>query len=504
MTENTIKSANAASKSLPLSKMHEQAFLTLIQDQLGITIHKHQYNELHKTIQHACEKFAMNPKDYLKKLSTSQQDSPYYEELIKGITIGETYFFRDKNQMRLLNDTILPNIIAKKREEKHLSISVWSAGSASGEEIYTIAMMLDRLLPDISHWTLNLLGTDINIHSLKKAITGIYGTWSMRSIPHDLKKRYFTHNKNQYQLVEDIKNRVRFEYLNLNDNLYPSISNGTNAQDLILCRNVLIYFDMKSTENVMRKLSASLANEGYLMLGASDPIIKSIPHLAYHFQHGAYFQRTIQQCMAQEPSIKPVVSTTIKPNIPIKKAKIAVPITKAIHNTARATIINLINEAQFEAALSHLESDSFAPADKAFVLGARATAYANLGKLDLAARCCEQCLAIEPTNLQTYFTLAMILLEMNQLDEAERALRKVLFLDNEFILGHYQLGLLLLRNKKIEPGIKCLKNALAMVKKMPPHAHPIGFEQLDLNELQKTLENEIALHGQSGENSSYE
>lgn len=265
-----------------LIKDLESDFIHLIKNRLGILIHSHQVNSLQKTLLVACEKFNLMPKEYLNLLTACSDDSPLIDYLVTEITIGETYFFRDKHQMKLLENILLPSLIARKRQQKQFSLRIWSAGCATGEEIYTVAMMLEQLLPDYSEWSIQLLGTDINTISLKNAIKGNYSSWSMRTIADFYKQKYFEKNNDRYVLSENVRNKVNFDYLNLSDNNYPSISNGTNAQDLILCRNVLIYFDAVHAANLMKKINSCLSVGGFLLLGASDPIVISDTDLVIH------------------------------------------------------------------------------------------------------------------------------------------------------------------------------------------------------------------------------
>ncbi len=213
----------------PEIKVLESQFVDLIRKRFGIVIHSHQNYELFKTIQEACIRFKLTPSEYLNCLIDCSIQSPLLDHLVSGITVGETYFFRDKQQMQLIQDHLLPEIIKNKREKNSLSIRIWSAGCASGEEIYSIVMMLYEILPDIEKWTIKLLATDINTVSLQKAISGSYGEWSMRSITDYFKEKYFTKENRHYLLMKKIKDLVNFDYLNLNDENYPSIFNGTKC-----------------------------------------------------------------------------------------------------------------------------------------------------------------------------------------------------------------------------------------------------------------------------------
>lgn len=489
-------------------KHHEDDFIHLIRDRLGIIIHHHQKNDLTRILSEACKTFHYTPTEYLKMLYNASDSSPIIEHLITGITIGETYFFRDSNQINLLQEMILPTLIKRKREQKKPTLRIWSAGSASGEEIYTIAMLLCDILPDIKAWTLTLLGTDINTQSLKKAINGIYSEWSMRSTSERYKQRYFTLNNNgQYIISQNIRDMVTFEYLNLNEDSFPSILNATNAQDFILCRNVLIYFDRDRGIKLMQKLSDSLVDGGFLLLGASDPVYTSETNLIFNYKQGALFTRpTLTESHKIEKVLNPVHKETIhKETLPKIRQK---TVTPKLHTEKKPSetsltltqeeqqkqINQLLSEARWQETLDTIKSYRHHIIKSAFLLSAEATALANLGKLDQAVQRCHDCLAIDSTNINTYFTLAMVLVELNRTKEAEAAFRKTLFLDHEFVMGHFQLGLLLIKNKQHELGLKCLSNALAIVKSHSPEDEVKGFNKLCYGHFAEILQHEIDLH----------
>lgn len=265
----------------------EPAFIELIHKRFGLVIHVNQAQRLAKTITAACNKFNYLPREYLHQLKNCPSSSSLLADLLGSITVGESYFFRDKNQMQLLEKNILPRLI--KQNKNNLTLRIWSAGCSTGEEIYTIAMLLYELIPDIGLWNLHLLGTDINVNALEKAALGSYGQWSMRSIPEKYIQRFFLKNQRTYLLSPKICNLVHFKYLNLSDNSYPSIINGINKIDLILCRNVLIYFDNDLVAKIMKKLGACMAEGAYLLLGASDPIITAETNLIFHHDGAIYF-----------------------------------------------------------------------------------------------------------------------------------------------------------------------------------------------------------------------
>ncbi len=479
------------------NKIYQEKIIKLIRHRFGIVIHSHQLRELNKILSNAFIKFSVSPEQYLQVLEESHESTPLIDDLMSKITIGETYFFRDKHQVQLLQETILPNIITKKRIINDLNLRIWSAGCASGEEMYTVTMILADLLPDIEKWKLQLLGTDVNTMALKKALKGHYYEWSMRSINDYYKKRFFIKENNEYILAEEIRNKVEFSYLNLNDNTYPSIFNGTNAQDLILCRNVLIYFDEENIKHIMKKMSASLVEDGYLLLGASDPMIVKNLDLALiknslyiHKKHG---KKDI--LIEGKRKIKSLL-TKPEPLKYIKRKSFSKANDAELNQTSDITqeiVLSLINHGRWQEALKAIDNYKKNKMD-AFILNAKATVLANLGNVEDAIKLCEESINIDPINIQTHFILAMSLVELNNVKSAEEELRKVIFLDKNFVQAHFQLGLLLLRIKKHDMGIKCLQNAL-MIAKSADQAQPVsGFNELNYGKLTEILQREIELH----------
>lgn len=488
-------------------KKHHEDFLKLIHDRLGIVLHKHQLTNLYKVITEACEKFNCTPSQYLNLLISSPDESSMIDYLISGITIGETYFFRDKKQMEYLEKTLLPHFIQEKRQQNNLSLRIWSAGCASGEEIYTIAIMLHELLPDIHKWNLTLLGTDINSIALRKAMLAHYGEWSMRGLSDQYKHKYFLKEKNNYVLSKKIKDLVKFDYLNLNSDQYPSIFNNTNSQDLILCRNVLIYFDGDIISQLMRKLSESLHPGGHLILGASDPIDIKNTNLAFVpgrnlvFMHSTFAKEKKSDIIKTEPSKVSVVPKKDKLLKYTDKSKVPLP---SVNQTKPKVfdldvIAKLLNEGEWSEVIKIINNN--VPNMKStFLLNAKATALANLGRLPESLQVLQQSLVIDSTDKHTYFLYALSLIELNKLHEAEQALRNALFLDYQFVVGHYQLGLLLIRLKQKNAGLKCLRNALTIAKSKLPDLLVADANGLTYGRLTEILNCELNLHSTAGTN----
>ncbi len=486
-------------KIKPITKLDEQikrceeGYLLFISHRLGIIATK-QVRELNKIVKEACQKFNCNPAEYLSLLQKSTNSSPLLEHLVSGITIGETYFFRDKYQMQILYEEVLPELIQKKRLEKQLNLRIWSAGCSSGEEIYTIAMMLEELLPDINAWIINLLATDININAMQKGIKGCFSDWSMRSINPDYLRKYFTQKDRSYILTPTLRERVNFNYLNLKEDTYPSMFNSTNAQDLIICRNVMIYFDANHIGKMMTKFANCLTDKGYMLLGASDPILIDSTGLINKNRHSLLQKTTVEK----KEIIKPNITVSIKPKKVIRPL-----LAKPVIN---ADILTPLKKGEWETVLTLIKEKEIKEPKSGFVKSVKATALANLGKLDLAIISCKESLALDSTNKYTHYTYALALLELNQVNEAETEFRKTIFLDRKLIVAHFQLGLLLMKKNQRENGLKTLKTALSIALSEPKDKTVPGSNGIAFGRFSEILEQEINIysikHGESYANTN--
>jgi tetratricopeptide (TPR) repeat protein len=157
-------------------------------------------------------------------------------------------------------------------------------------------------------------------------------------------------------------------------------------------------------------------------------------------------------------------------------------------------IKKLLDESQWQEALDFIIMQSEKDLGEAFVLNAKAIIYANLGQLAQAVKFCEACLAVDATNIHAYFTLGMILIELNRHLEAEQILRRTLFLNRHFVIGHFQLGLLLIRNNQYQAGLKSLDNALTIAETKDPTEPVIDVQRLNYGQLVDILKHTLSLY----------
>lgn len=207
--------------------------------------------------------------EYLNKLKLNR-DRDELDRLFEAITINETYFFRAPHQFDAFKDILVPEIIQLKKNEFNPTIRIWSAASSSGEEAYTLAIIVaETLKKKYPHVKFQILASDINMQVLDTARKGIFKQYAIRNIPELILKKYFKEVNNTFIISDEIKQMVKFTQINLYDsNAVRQIS----GCDIIFCANVLIYFDTISKQKVVSNLYNSLNRGGYLFIGYSESL----------------------------------------------------------------------------------------------------------------------------------------------------------------------------------------------------------------------------------------
>jgi chemotaxis protein methyltransferase CheR len=227
------------------------------------------------------------------------------ERLINLLTVGETHFFRNSAQFDALATHVLPDLIThKRREAKAVGVNstatpqlrLWSAGCATGEEAYSLAILLHELIPDIKHWNILVLATDINRNSLARAREAVYSDWSFREERASRARAlYFKGDGKRYQLIDDIRSMVTFARHNLIEDDFPAAHNNTVAMDLIVCRNVTIYFAPETSRKLVEKFHNALTEGSWLVVGHSEPSLTTFRSFQVRtFPKAVLYQKTGQ------------------------------------------------------------------------------------------------------------------------------------------------------------------------------------------------------------------
>ena len=238
-----------------------------VASQLGLHFPRTRWRDLERGIQSAAREFGTpDAESCARWLLSAPLTKNQIEILASELTVGETYFFREQRSFAILGERILPELL-RVRQGAERRLRIWSAGCCTGEEPYSIAILLDRVLPDPRQWHVTILGTDVNPRFLQKAAQGVFGEWSFRAAPAWLKENYFTPvGAQRFEILPRIKAMVTFACLNLAQDAYPALASGTHAMDLIFCRNVLMYFTAEHAQRVIHQFHRSLVEGGWLIV----------------------------------------------------------------------------------------------------------------------------------------------------------------------------------------------------------------------------------------------
>jgi chemotaxis protein methyltransferase CheR len=225
---------------------------------------------LSKRVQKRMEELGLETTDdYIRKLRFADPEHQEFQLLLNLLTINETYFFRDFPQLQAFAENCLPEVTEKKEAAGKRNLRIWSAGCASGEEPYTIAIILLEMLENPEQWKIDIVASDIDLNMLEKAKKAVYDERSIRDVPEEYLEHYFTVSGNQYRLNSNIRRMVRLEHLNLGER--ESVRQKS-AFDIIFCRNVLIYFDDISRKQLVDQFYVTLNPGGYIFLGSSESV----------------------------------------------------------------------------------------------------------------------------------------------------------------------------------------------------------------------------------------
>ncbi len=488
-----------------LSKQCQEAFCRFILSRTGIIIQEHQGESLCSAVVSACRRFGYTHADeYLNKLEHGAHPPHELDYLISAITVRESYFFRDQYQIDFIKDTWLPGLTARKRESGERSLRIWSAGCSSGQEIYTVAIVLKETMHDVRDWDITLLGTDINAGILPEAASGVYKDWSFRSTPEHILSKYFVRTGTEFTIRPDIREMVKFKYLNLIDGDFPFNLEPACLFDMILCRNVFIYLDPGIVKGILRKFVSLLSPDGVLILGASDLVEPDISglELRYH-QNMFYYQRSQMVSESQRHECAPrarLAEVEWQPKkakppvvVPKKKASAVSPALQK-QQTPHEEAVMLDRKGLWHKIPEFVDAYSALHGEDAFLVGLKAKALASLGNLAASAELCNHSIELDKTCKYCYYIQATIFIEMGKNEDAQNALRKAIYLDHNFFEAHFHLGQLLVRLRNHKAGLKSLRNALELVERADPESFLFLEQELTCGQLAQILRSEIGFY----------
>lgn len=466
--------------------------LAILSDRLGIRIREREIERLLHQLQARAERLGFSDLHAYGRFLhgpplTNQAE---WEELATQLTTGETFFFRDQGQINLLRHDILPELVERRRTAG--SLRIWSAGCSSGEEAYTIAMLLQPPLIDPQQWKVTILGTDVNPKAIAKARRGVFTDWSMRSIPAEFQRRYFRATPDGWTLDRELRQPVHFEHVNLLSRNDPRLS--ARQFDLIVCRNVFIYFDDRHIEAVLDHFRACLSPGGYLITGHGE-----LQGVAIDPLERVRFRDQVVHQMPSEPSReRPGYKHPAPPRLataaessgggatkdpsnaadgaekePALQKHASTESPAALHGAAEPLeeslehVEQLLHMGRNQAAIDAADEALRAHSQSIPLLVLLARGLANVGQLAAAQDRCHQALEIDSFAVAPHCLLARLAEDAGRYDEAKRHLRRVIYLEPTHLEAFLELGDLHQREGDAAQARKYRRAAVELLSLLP-------------------------------------
>lgn len=417
--------------------------------------------------------------DYLSRLEAGLLGRSEEQELATLLTIGETHFFRNPEHFAAFSERVIPQWLERRRGSAPLRIL--SAGCATGEEPYTLAMVVARRWPELLP-TVEIVGFDLDAKALERARQGEYSRWSLRAIPDGYRKRYFEAHGDRFLLSPQIRSMVRFEERNLvhenADLLAP------RRFDVIFCRNVVIYFRFAVTRDLVQRFSRALAPTGFLFLGHTESLRGVSKDFSVEHTHGTFYYRRLATPAAptvSPPSLSPwragfhstALETVGSPrarDLPSHAAGAETAVetgAKGASDTEvpnRGRILELLRLERFEEALPLAEALVREEARDVDSLTLLAVLLTNRGDVERARAACQTILGLDSLHAGAHYLFALCA-ELEGLgDEAQGHDETAVHLDPTFSMAHLHLGRLALREERLDVAAIHLERAESLLE----------------------------------------
>lgn len=444
-----------------------------------------------------------SPSIYLSRI-TGVASGEELRRITALLTVGETHFFRDRAQFNLLRNVILPRLM--ENAGPSLRLRILSAGCSTGEEPYSIAMLVDEIFRNRAGWEISILGVDIDEEAIRKATAGVYTDWSFRGTDPALRERRFHKRADGWELDERIRRMVTFRAINLVQDEYPSSASGIHDIDLAVCRNVFIYFHHSSVERVFKRLAVSLSIGGYLVTGHAETLGVSAPGLVVRmFPESVVYQRVFRDDGILSPLPRGAAANAARGSgltgagrhLPLSSGGKEISPSRPLTPPAKREIENIPVSLEDEI-LSLIRSGSF---EEAMILAGgldetggkgfasvflKAWARVNSGEYGKAMDGLNEAVHINPLEPVTYHLMSQIHQLECEFEKAKETLKKTLYLDHAFIPAHLELASLYERDNDSMRARKSRLAALEILNAMPPDRR-LGWYDMTVEEVMESV-----------------
>ncbi|MFZ5896128.1 MAG: CheR family methyltransferase [Myxococcota bacterium] len=441
---------------------------TLVGARLGLDFGDDRLEQLSLVASKRMEKHRLaRLEDYLALFDTGRDSSAEVAVLAEELTVGETFFFRGEEHFRVLTELLLQEQHARGRHARILS-----AGCASGEEPYSLAIALREALPEIDSWKVWIDALDVNAAVLAKARAARYSAWSLRATSNAIKERYFEAQGRDFVLDPRVRSMVHFEQRSLAEE-WPPLGGGV-PYDAIFCRNVIMYFRVEVARRVLLRFEQALRPDGFLFLGHAETLrgLSQDYHLchsgdAFYYQRRSGEQqrapasdsfkrsgfeselsRQLPQIVDDAPSWVDAIQNASRKILRLTTPEAGKPVASAETPPSwdLQAILAMIHQERFGEALEQLRALPDASQRDAEVLLLLAVILTNKGASEDAEAACRRLLEVDELNAGAHYLLALCREHAADAEGAVECDRTAIYLDPSFAMPHLHLGLLAKRN----------------------------------------------------------
>ena len=388
---------------------------------------------------------------YIAHLNASPKESVEWRALAEQLTVNETFFFRNSDNFLALAENVLPERIRAKAQTKQLRIL--SAGCSSGEEPYSLAIMVREALPDLNDWDVKIVGIDINPAVLLKATQARYSEWSLRATSEDVKRRYFRADGADFVLAPEIQKMVSFQERNLVEE--DSLFWKSLACDVVFCRNVLMYFTPEIARSVVGRISEALVPRGFLFLGHAETLRGITPdfhlchtHDTFYYQQRDEFEAEVKplDMLSDAPLLSPVQAAPgVKHSHPHHDVSQLV-VTSSPRAWDLSLVLEAVRQERFADALALIGSLPADSQEDPDALLLRAVLLTNHGRVKESEEVCRRLLALDELNAGAHYLMALCHEHDGDADRAIEHGLTAIYLDPSFAMPHLHLGILAKRS----------------------------------------------------------
>lgn len=475
-----------------------------IDQEIGLYYSDDRLETLQRRLQKAATDLKMDDCTFTSHLLQKVWDRETISLLAKYLTIPETYFFRDRSMFDLLEDIIVPQILQRCAKQND-PVIIWSSSCATGEEPYSLAILLHKLLPINLLSMVQIIATDINEEYLFRAKAGIYSSWSLRTTPLPIRTAYFSEvQPGKFKIAEHIRSMVTFDYANLVA-LEPRFQN--QSVDLLLCRNTLIYFSVAQTQSVLNELSKALRPNGWCLLAPAEiPLAPPENFFAEKYPGAVLFKKrevnaseskystnTSPAASYPKPSSPEHLASSTRKFSTHRSIDSSCPQESAI-SPQSATELSLLAtrklfaEERYEnaftlavASLDHLQNKD--------VVSFRLLSeyHSSNGDIPQALVAIDKAISLEQLDASLYYLKAMLLHERDDFEGAIATLKQALFIDPNFLLAEFMLSSFLGKIGNERESAIHMRNTETLLSTLPSDAILPESDGMSVGQLQELV-----------------